>query len=41
MSGAVLDDLPRTSALSRSGDVQDASLDATGAEAAPVRLRQT
>ena len=41
MFGAALDDLPRTIALGRSGDVEDASLDATGAEAAPVRVRQT
>jgi hypothetical protein len=40
MFGAVFNDLPRTIALGRSGDVEDAGLDATGAEAAPVRVRQ-
>jgi hypothetical protein len=39
--GAVLHDLLRAVALRRSGDVEDAGFDATGAEAAPVRLRQT
>jgi hypothetical protein len=38
--GAVLDDLLRAFALGRSGDVEDAGLDATGTESAPVRVRQ-
>jgi hypothetical protein len=40
MFGAVLDDLLRAVAFGRSGDVENASLDPTGAEAAPVRVRQ-
>ena len=40
MFGAVLDDLSRAVALGGSGDVEDASLDATGAEGTPVRVRQ-
>jgi hypothetical protein len=37
----VLDDLPCAVALGRSGDVEDASFDATGTEATPVGVRQT
>ena len=40
MFGAVLDELARAIALSGGGDVEDAGLDATRAEAAPVRLSQ-
>ena len=40
MFRAVLDDLPCASALGGGGDVEDAGLDATRAEAAPVRLGQ-
>ena len=35
---AVLDDVPRTSTLAGSGDVEDAGLDATRPEASPVGL---
>jgi hypothetical protein len=40
MFGAAFDDLARAVALGCSGDVEDAGLDATGAEGAPVRVRQ-
>ncbi len=41
MFRAILDDLPCESALGGSGDVEDAGLDATGTESAPVGLGQT
>jgi hypothetical protein len=40
MLGAVLDEVARFVALGRGGDAEDAGLDATRAEAAPVRLCQ-
>jgi hypothetical protein len=40
MFGAVFDDFASAVALGGGGDVEDAGLDATGAEAAPVRMRQ-
>ena len=40
MFRAVLDELARERALGGGGDVEDAGLDATGTEAAPVRLGQ-
>jgi hypothetical protein len=40
MFWAVFNDFPCTGALGGSGDVEDAGLDATGAEATPVRVCQ-
>ena len=40
MFGTVLDDFAGASALSGGGDVEDAGLDATRTEAAPVRMGQ-